>query len=191
MGRREISDEITLVYGFDVSERHRIARRRKHLLNKGYLSEYPLADNGSRLRISDIRDMGIKLPQTYGMAKHANCKGCLKAGKQHWYMVYCLWPDIFREAVWTEELLGCNIIKGCLLHEMEPLFSCMKEEGIVPGDSECSALFWSRVRRVLEFESFACGRATESGPGDRWRLRLLCVVAGKRAGAPLTTRKGD
>lgn len=149
VGRREMSEEITLVYGFDASERHRIARRHKYLLNKGYRSEYPLADKGSRPRISDIRDMGIRLPETYGTAKHANCKGCLKAGKQHWYMVYCLWPDIFREAVWTEEILGYSIIKGHLLRELEPLFSCMKEEGIVPGDNECSAVFWARARRVL------------------------------------------
>ena len=149
VGRREISDKITLVYGFDASERQRIARRQKHLLGKGYLSEYPLADKGNRLKISDIREMGIRLPETYGVARHANCKGCLKAGRQHWYMVYCLWPDIFREAVWTEEILGYKIIKGYFLRELEPMFACMKEEGIIPGDSECSAVFWARVRHVL------------------------------------------
>lgn len=149
VGCREISDKITLVYGFDASEQQRIARRQKHLLSKGYLSEYPLADKGNRLKISDIREMGIRLPETYGVARHANCKGCLKAGKQHWYMVYCLWPDIFREAVWTEEILGYKIIRGYFLRELEPMFACMKEEGIMPGDSECSAVFWARVRHVL------------------------------------------
>lgn len=143
----EISEEITLVYGFDASEPHRIARRREYLLRKGYLSEYPLAE-GTPV-IQDIRDIGICLPQTYHVAKHANCRGCLKAGKQHWYMVYCLWPDIFEEAVCTEEVVGYSIIRGYFLHELEPLFSAMKAEGIRPRDNECSALFWARARRKL------------------------------------------
>lgn len=144
-----VSGEITLVYGFDASEPHRIIRRRNHLLRQGYLSEYPLAEGN--LVVQDIRDMGICLPRTYHVAKHANCKGCLKAGRQHWYMVYCMWPDIFEEAVYTEEVVGYSIINGYFLRELEPLFSAMKAEGIRPGDNECSALFWARVRRILEF----------------------------------------
>lgn len=145
--RGMLSREITLVYGFDASEQHRISRRRNHLLKQGYLSEYPLAEGCTAIR--DIRDIGICLPQSYHVAKHANCKGCLKAGKQHWYMVYCLWPDIFEEAVYTEEAVGYSIIRDCFLRELEPLFSAMKAEGIRPGDNECSALFWGRVRRIL------------------------------------------
>ena len=142
-----LSEEITLVYGFDASEPHRITRRRNRLLRQGYLSEYPLAEGNPV--IQDIRDMGICLPRTYHVAKHANCKGCLKAGRQHWYMVYCLWPEIFEEAVFTERVVGYSIISGYFLRELEPLFSAMKAEGIRPGDNECSALFWARVRRRL------------------------------------------
>lgn len=144
----EISREITLVYGFDANEPHRIERRRRHLLRQGYQSEYPLAESPVR-HLEDIRDAGIELPETYRIAKHANCKGCLKAGKQHWYMVYCLWPEIFWEAVETEELLGYSIISGHFLTELEPLFYCMKDAGIMPRDNECSAMFWARTRRVL------------------------------------------
>ena len=57
-----VSGEITLVYGFDASEPHRIIRRRNHLLRQGYLSEYPLAEGNPVVR--DIRDMGICLPGT-------------------------------------------------------------------------------------------------------------------------------
>ena len=147
--RGEISGEITLVYGFDGYEPHRIARRKKHLLRQGYLSEYPLADKLTESNLEDIREIGIELPATYKMAKHANCKGCLKAGKQHWYMVYCLWPEIFWEAVETERMLGYSIISGQFLIELEPLFDCMKNVGIMPRDNECSAMFWARVRKVL------------------------------------------
>ena len=65
-------------------------------------------------------------------------------------MVYCLWPDIFEEAVYTEEVVGYSIISRHFLRELEPLFSAMKAEGIRPRDNECSALFWARVRRILE-----------------------------------------
>lgn len=74
----EISKEITLVYGFDANEPHRIERRRRHLLRQGYQSEYLLAESSVR-HLEDIRDVGIELPETYRIAKHANCKGCLKA----------------------------------------------------------------------------------------------------------------
>ena len=149
VSRGAISREITLVYGFNTSEPHRVSRRRDILLKQGYRSEYPLADKSQAVRVPDIRDLGIALPQTYEMAKHANCKGCLKAGRQHWYMVYCLWPHIFREAVYTEDVIGHSIIKGSFLRQLEPLFAAMKQTGILPRDKECSAMFWARVHRVL------------------------------------------
>ena len=146
----EISREITLIYGFDGSELHRVERRRRHLLCQGYRSEYPLADKPHMRCLNDIREIGIELPETYKFAKHANCKGCLKAGKQHWYMVYCLWPEIFWEAVETEELIGYSIINGQFLMELEPYFHCMKSEGIIPRDNECSAMFWARAKRMFD-----------------------------------------
>lgn len=145
--RGELSEEITLVYGFDAWEKQRIERRKRHLLRMGYRSEYPLAE-GNR-SISNMQDVGIILPDSYKNAKHANCKGCLKAGKQHWYMVYCLWPDIFWEAVETERVVGYSILRKHFLLELEPLFHCMKNQGIRANDKESSALFWSKVQKAL------------------------------------------
>lgn len=147
----ELSEEITLVYGFDEWEPQRVERRKGHLLHQGYRSEYPLAEGGNNRQLEDIRDIGIKLPATYRMSKHANCKGCLKAGKQHWYMVYCLWPEVFFEAMETERIIGCSIIKGYFLADLEPLFDCMNNVGILPNDNECSAVFWARAKKRLGY----------------------------------------
>ena len=74
----------------------------------GYKTEYPLA-NWERT-IFNTEEIGISKPVTYRIYKHANCIGCLKAGRQHWYVVYCLRPDIFnlKEA---EKEIGYSIIK--------------------------------------------------------------------------------
>lgn len=146
----QVSRDITLVYGFDASEPKRIERRRKYLLNQGYLSEYPMAEGCDENTLRDIRQLGIALPESYEYAKHANCKGCLKAGKQHWYMVYCLWPKIFDEAVETEKIVGFSIIKGHFLSDLAPLYEQMRIIGIEPNDNECSGSFWGRVHRLMK-----------------------------------------
>ena len=148
VGQGRISDEITLVYGFDAWERRRIDRRRCILSAQGYNSIYPLADKKS-LWIKDVRELGIWLPESYATSKHANCIGCLKAGRQHWYMVYCLRPDIYWEAVETEEYVGCSIIRDIFLKDLEPLFYCMKRLGIRPQDNICSTFFWAETRKKL------------------------------------------
>lgn len=145
---RKVSREVTLVYGFGAEEQRRIERRRRILLSQGYRSIFPLADR-EKICVTDIRDLGIWLPKSYTVAKHANCKGCLKAGRQHWYMVYCLWPWIFEEAVETEEYIGYSILRDVSLRELEPLFYCMKAVGIPPQDNECSMVFWARAKKEL------------------------------------------
>lgn len=59
------------------------------LLNDmGYKAVFPLAD--WERTIWETQEVEIARPSTYTTYKHANCIGCLKAGKQHWYCVYCL-----------------------------------------------------------------------------------------------------
>ena len=84
-----------------------------------------------------------------GNALTGNCIGCLKAGKQHWYVVYCLRPDIFQEAMKTEEEIGYSIIKGVFLKDLIPKFEETKAKGICPNDKENSSSFWARVEKTL------------------------------------------
>lgn len=115
---------------------------------QGYNSIYPLEDRKS-LWVKDVRELGIWLPESYAAAKHANCMGCLKAGRQHWYMVYCLRPDVYWEAVETEGYVGHSILRGVFLKDLEPLFYCMRQIGIEPQDNVCSTLFWAEARKKL------------------------------------------
>ena len=142
------SPDIHVLYGFDANEPDRISRRTDIIRAMGYTAEFPLADLGSRT-IEKVEDIGINRPTTYRIYKHANCIGCLKAGRQHWYCVYCLRPDIWEEAKQAEKQIGFSIIKGVYLEELEPKFKEMREEkNICPNDKENSASFWARVEQT-------------------------------------------
>lgn len=148
------SKDIHIIYGFDSDEIDRIQRRSDIINAMGYTPEFPLAYwNRS---IENIEDVGIMRPVTYRIYKHANCIGCLKAGKQHWYCVFCTRPDIWEEAKLVERQLGYSIIKGVFLEELEPKFVEMRDfKHICPNDKEESHGFWSRVESILpEQETF-------------------------------------
>lgn len=135
--------DITILYGFDEKETDRIQRRTGILLSKGYKTDYPLAFWNRT--ITNIEELGIERPSTYKIYKHANCIGCLKAGKQHWYVVYCLRRDIFNEAVETEEYIGYSILKDTFLKDLIPKFEDMKSMGICPNDKQNSQAFWKQI----------------------------------------------
>ena len=74
-------------------------------------------------------------------------------------MVYCLYPEIFKEAVEAEELIGHSIIKGVFLKELVPQFRIMRKLGITPEDKTKSQSFWAMVRKKIkesEEESSFC-----------------------------------
>lgn len=98
-----------IVYGFDASEPRRIQRRVGVMAAKGYRTEYPLIWTERTIR--NIEEIGISRPRTYSVFNHANCIGCLKAGKQHWFIVYCLYPDIWAKAKHAECIIGHSILK--------------------------------------------------------------------------------
>lgn len=143
--KNEISKEITLIYGLDSNETHRIVRRRKHLLKMGYQSMYPLAEWPRT--IYQIEEIGINRPSVYCDSKHANCVGCLKAGKQHWYKVYCCHPHIFEEAKMVEQEIGYSIIKGAYMCEQEPEFERMRKAGVPATENMDSYWFWKYAKQ--------------------------------------------
>ena len=151
------NDGVHILYGFDQFETDRIGRRSSKIHAMGYMPDFPLAywDRS----IEKTEDIGVKRPATYRIYKHANCIGCLKAGRQHWYTVYCTRPDIFEEAKQAEEQIGYSIIKGIYMAELEQKFQEMKEQKhICPNDKTNPATFWAMVENMLpEQESiFPC-----------------------------------
>lgn len=146
---REVNEDVTILYGFDKNEVNRIQRRIGVMLNKGYRTDYPLAFWERTIR--NIEELGIKRPRTYELHKHANCIGCLKAGMQSWYLVYCLYPELWKEAVETENEIGYSILDK-FLEELEPKFARMKCRGIVPTEKIKPQKFWSIVNKALGIE---------------------------------------
>lgn len=141
-------EDIVIVYGFDKSETNRIERRRKIMLAMGYNIACPLAEWNRTIQKTE--DIGIQRPSTYDRFRHANCMGCLKAGKQQWYITYCLRPDLWEKAKSAEEKIGYSILKKAYLKDLEEQFKKMKEIGVEPTEKINSATFWAMVRRMLK-----------------------------------------
>lgn len=144
----EIREDIVILYGFDKNKKARIQRRSSILGQQGYKSDFPLAF--WERTINEIEDIGIKRPATYELHRHANCIGCLKSGMQSWYLVYCLYPNLWKEAKETEEEIGYSILKDKFLEELEPKFSQMKCQGIIPTEKVSPQAFWRRVEKELQ-----------------------------------------
>ena len=134
-----------LYYGFDANEGLRIQRRVGVLSEMGYRSEYPLA-HWVRT-IHSTTEIGILPPNTYGSFKHANCTGCLKAGKQHWYIVYCTRKDLWEKAKLAEQIIGYTILKEGPLEDLEGDFAKMVCLGITTTEHEDGRTFFARVRK--------------------------------------------
>lgn len=144
-----INEDCVIYYGFDKNEMVRVQRRASILGRMGYRSDFPLALWGNRT-IKTTKDVGIEPPLSYSQFKHANCVGCLKAGRQHWYIVYCTRPDIWEKAKATEDYIGYSIIKGVYLEELEPKFKLMQDAKVEPTEHLNHQTFWKQVGDILK-----------------------------------------
>lgn len=159
-----------IYYGFDKGEEARKARREAILGLKGYETAYPLID--WEITLSSTLQVGIQPPLTYSQYKHANCKGCLKAGFQHWYVTYCAQPSIFQEAKAAELITGYAILKTektirgkrkvmpVRLLEIEDTFRRMKCDGVPASEHYNPQLFKKALKHY--------------GVDDEWRLFKPC-----------------
>lgn len=131
-----------IYYGFDDNEQSRINRRSGILASAGYDSAFPLSQWPTT--VETTAEIGIPKPSTYTVYKHGNCKGCLKGGIQHWYVTYCNEPDVWQQAVATEEKMFRKTgraysilkdqrfkpVKPLYLLSLAPVFEAMKQDGI-------------------------------------------------------------
>ena len=147
-----------IYYGFDANEMHRVQRRSSILSSRGYRSDYPLALWAPSTRVLvATEDIGIHRPGSYGVFKHGNCIGCLKAGWQHWYVVYCTRPDIWVKAKESEETIGYSIHSDEYLVDMEPRFNEMRAAGVLPTERSPPQKFWADARRVIKIHEVSEG----------------------------------
>lgn len=137
----------TIFYGFDHNETVRIQRRASILGGRGYETDYPLALWART--IQSTREIGVEPPLDYAVWKHANCKGCLKAGWQHWYAVYCLRRDLWEKGKRAEDAIGYTIHKDASLEEREAQFEAMRLAGVEPTERVPQQTFWAGARRAV------------------------------------------
>lgn len=140
--------DCVIYYGFDANEQKRIQRRVGILGVQGYRTDYPLAFWPRQ--IHSTKEAGIEPPNTYSTFKHGNCVGCLKAGKQHWYIVYCTRPDIWAKAKLAEDTIGYSIHNDWYLEDVEDDFAKMKCMGITTTEHELGVTFFARVRKLFK-----------------------------------------
>lgn len=140
-------NDIAIVYGFHKDEPKRIQNRTRILSEMGYLSEYPLVTWEST--ISNTEEVGITRPKVYQYRKHANCDGCLKGGKQSWYVTYCRRPDVFEKAKHAEQVIGHSILRDGFLKDHESLFKKMVLAGIEPTEHIKPQRFWSQAKKAV------------------------------------------
>lgn len=142
-------------YGFDADETDRIIRRTKHIESMGYESAYPLA-HWERTILS-TSEIWIDPPLTYQHFKHGNCKGCLKAGLQHWYVIFCFYPEIYQEGIKAENYIGHTIHPGKSLADLIPLFEAMQFAGITPTEHIPQQRFWADVNKFVKPKELESG----------------------------------
>lgn len=142
-----------IYYGFDVSETARVQRRIGIMGGQGWRTDYPLLWRERTLQ--RIADVGITPPLTYCRFRHANCVGCLKAGMQHWYVVYCQYPEIWNKAKAAEDEIGFAMHKDgdgkpVYLDEVQGKFENMRKAGIPATEKIPAARFWASANRVAD-----------------------------------------
>lgn len=147
--------DCVIYYGFDDTKRElvRMQRRTGIMAAKGYKTDYPLALWQDRTIVA-TEEIGIARPSTYSVFQHGNCVGCLKAGWQHWYIVFCTRPDIWSKAKWAEEEIGYAIHHDdsgpVYLYEMEGKFTAMKLAGIPASEHIPQQRFWASATKIIE-----------------------------------------
>jgi len=143
----------TIYYGFDPVETDRIQRRSSIIASMGYRSDFPAALWLERT-IQTTEEIGIARPSTYSVFKHGNCVGCLKAGWQHWYIVYCTRPDIWLKAKWAEEEIGYAIHHDddgpVYLEDMEERFAKMLAAGVPATENVQQQTWWAKARKIVK-----------------------------------------
>ena len=145
--------ECILYYGFDPHETARIQRRSSIMAAQGYRTDFPVALWGHRTLFA-TEDIGIRRPNTYAVFKHGNCVGCLKAGWQHWYIVYCTRQDVWLKAKWAEETIGYAIHHDdngpVFLEDMEEKFAAMQAAGVPTTEQVPHQRWWADARKVVK-----------------------------------------
>ncbi|MFA1575689.1 hypothetical protein [Vibrio cyclitrophicus] len=140
------------VYGFDIDEPTRISNRSQKLGVDGYKTLFPMLwDQGEIVRLVDV---GIEPPSCYDRYKHSNCTGCLKAGFQHWYVVYNEDIEMFDEVAEFELDVNFSLRRQggvrAYLDDKRELFDKMILAGVKPTEHVSPQKFWADAKKAVK-----------------------------------------
>lgn len=146
--RENATPDDIFYFGFNHTETARADRIRAVYAKSGLQVCVPRQDWD--MSIDDTRSIGIEPPACYAYFKHANCVGCLKAGRLHWYVVFCRYPEIYAKAEATEATIKRTVIQGISLATLRPLFESMLAAGIPAVQVANTQKFWADAKRKLK-----------------------------------------
>ncbi len=113
--------DLTYVWGYDISERHRAERLQEAFLEHKHL--FPLIDRGLTKEDchSICSSLGVKRPAMYDLGyRNNNCIGCVKGGMGYWNKIRKDFPEVFKSRAEQEREIGASCINGVYLDELEP-----------------------------------------------------------------------
>jgi len=152
MKENDPKKENVYVYGLDKTELSRVTRRALAMGEMGYKTIFPML--WPENVIVRLEDIGIDPGKIYETFNHSNCTGCLKAGWQHWYIVYCTRKDIWEETKNGEDAIGHSIHwdrgQEVYLEDKEELFEAMRLAGVVPTEKIKFQTFWAQAKKKVK-----------------------------------------
>jgi len=144
-----------IYYGFDKTEVQRIQRRSTILAAKGYKTGFPLVKwDDEILTESYLERINIKPPMVYEVFKHANCRGCVKAGMHYWLCVYVHDRKVWNAAKKMEDAIGRTIFKDKPLKSLEEWFDTVVKTKVPINQEMPGKEFWARVKRIQKGEVY-------------------------------------
>lgn len=129
--------EITYVWGFDCTEKHRADRLENTMIE--FHHEFPLIDKGLTKEDAHgiLASLGIKRPAMYDLGyKNNNCIGCVKGGMGYWNKIRVDFPEVFQRMATLEREVGHSCLNGIYLDELDPDRGRIEDE----VSEECSIM---------------------------------------------------
>lgn len=113
--------DITYVWGFDCTEKHRADRLEETMIEFGH--EFPLIERNMTKEDAHgfLAALGIKRPIMYDLGyQNNNCIGCVKGGMGYWNKIRQDFPEVFQRMAALERQIGHTCINGVYLDELAP-----------------------------------------------------------------------
>jgi hypothetical protein len=113
---------VKLYFGFTREEGDRAQRVYARYLKYRIEARFPLILKGiGKQECLDrvVNCWGVRLPEMYAWAEHANCIPCVKGGMAYWGIIAMKYPEIFLKASQYEDKFGHHILQNGVLEELK------------------------------------------------------------------------